>query len=114
MKNINYTNKHQKTLSIYFDTIEQRERLQQAAKSFKCSEEELGKQLILESLELLKNNSSLLKLKYIEKGGYLGSSNLLSEEEELTAMANDPEIQAEIAAMNAEFAATEMDGLENL
>jgi hypothetical protein len=36
------------------------------------------------------------------------------EEEELAAMANDPDIQAEIAAMNQEFAVTEMDGVENL
>lgn len=39
------------------------------------------------------------------------SSALLTEEEQLTAMANDPEIQAEIAAMNKEFAVAEMDGL---
>jgi hypothetical protein len=41
-------------------------------------------------------------------------SRSVSEEEELAAMAKDPEIQAEIAAMNKEFAVTEMDGLENL
>ncbi|HEY9849277.1 MAG TPA: hypothetical protein V6D28_07450 [Leptolyngbyaceae cyanobacterium] len=32
-------------------------------------------------------------------------------EEQLTEMANDANIQAEIAAINEEFAVTEMDGL---
>ena len=35
-------------------------------------------------------------------------------EEQIKEMANDPEIQAEIVAINREFAATEMDGLERL
>ena len=35
-------------------------------------------------------------------------------EEDLAAMASDPEIQAELAAINEEFAVTEMDGLEML
>lgn len=34
--------------------------------------------------------------------------------EQLVAMAIDPEIQAEITAINEEFADTEMDGLEQL
>jgi hypothetical protein len=33
------------------------------------------------------------------------------EESDLSAMANDPEIQAEIAAIGQEFAGAEMDGL---
>ena len=37
-----------------------------------------------------------------------------SIEEQIKAMANDPDIQAEIAAINAEFAVTEMDGLSSL
>lgn len=105
MTNLNYQDKNQKTLSINFDTVEQRQQLKQIAESLKCSEEELGKQFILERL----NNSPLLKLKHT-----FDLLNLLREEEELAAMANDPEIQAEIAAMNKEFAVTEMDGLENL
>lgn len=35
-------------------------------------------------------------------------------EKQLAAMANDPNIQAEIAAINEEFAVAEMDGLEGL
>lgn len=35
-------------------------------------------------------------------------------EVQLAAMASDPHIQSEIAAINEEFSATEMDGLENL
>ena len=35
-------------------------------------------------------------------------------EEDLAAMASDPDIQAEIAAINEEFAVAEMDGLEKL
>jgi hypothetical protein len=35
------------------------------------------------------------------------------DEAELSEMANDPEIQAEIAAINQEFALTEMDGLQS-
>lgn len=35
-------------------------------------------------------------------------------EEDLAAMASDPDIQAELAAINEEFAVTEMDGLEML
>ncbi|MFH7024823.1 MAG: hypothetical protein ACHBN1_05340 [Heteroscytonema crispum UTEX LB 1556] len=35
-------------------------------------------------------------------------------EEQLAAMASNRDIQAEIAAINDEFAVTEMDGLENL
>jgi hypothetical protein len=34
--------------------------------------------------------------------------------EQLAQMAKDPEIQAEIASINQEFAITEMDGLERL
>ena len=108
MTSINYQDKNPKTLSINFDTVEQRQQLKQLAESLKCSEEELGKQLILERL----NNSPLLKLEPLLEAGDL--LDLLREEEELAAMANDPEIQAEIAAMNQEFAVTEMDGLENL
>ena len=110
MTNINYADKNQRTISIAFDTVEQRQQLKQLAESLKCSEEELGKQLILERL----NNSPLVKLKDILEDGCLDLLNLLREEEELAAMANDPEIKAEIAAMNQEFAVTEMDGLENL
>lgn len=35
-------------------------------------------------------------------------------EAQIRAMANDPDIQAEIAAINEEFAVTEMDGLSGL
>jgi hypothetical protein len=35
-------------------------------------------------------------------------------EEDLAAMASDPDIQAEIAAIDEEFAVAEMDGLEKL
>ena len=35
-------------------------------------------------------------------------------EQDLAAMANDLDIQAEIAAINKEFAVAEMDGLEKL
>jgi hypothetical protein len=31
----------------------------------------------------------------------------------MAAMAEDPQVQAECAAINRDFAATEMDGLEN-
>jgi hypothetical protein len=34
--------------------------------------------------------------------------------EELSAMACDPDIQAEVVAINKEFAVAEMDGLKNL
>ena len=36
------------------------------------------------------------------------------DSEELAAMASAPDIQAELAAINEEFAVTEMDGLEML
>jgi hypothetical protein len=35
-------------------------------------------------------------------------------ESQIRAMANDPDIQSEIAAINKEFAITEMDGLSDL
>jgi hypothetical protein len=35
-------------------------------------------------------------------------------EAQIRAMANDPDIQAEIAAINEEFAVTEMDGLSGV
>ncbi|MGB5962323.1 MAG: hypothetical protein WBG73_16770 [Coleofasciculaceae cyanobacterium] len=35
-------------------------------------------------------------------------------ESQIRAMANDPDIQSEIAAINKEFAITEMDGLSGL
>ncbi len=35
-------------------------------------------------------------------------------EEQMAQMASDPEIQAELSSINEEFAATEMDGLENM
>lgn len=35
-------------------------------------------------------------------------------QQQLAAMASDPEIQAELAAIDREFAITESDGLENL
>lgn len=37
-----------------------------------------------------------------------------SKETTLAKMANDPEIRAEISAINTEYAITEMDGLEDL
>lgn len=40
------------------------------------------------------------------------NSAFLSEEEEIIAMANDPEIQAEMRAINEEFTAAKMDSLE--
>ncbi|MFE1744028.1 hypothetical protein [Coleofasciculus sp. H7-2] len=43
---------------------------------------------------------------------YMSNFDLLNEEEDLVAMASNPEIQAEIAAINQEFAVTEMDGLK--
>lgn len=33
---------------------------------------------------------------------------------ELSEMANDPEIQAELTAINQEFAVTELDGLQSI
>lgn len=41
----------------------------------------------------------------------LNSHNM---EKDLAAMANDPDIQTEIAAINKEFAVTEMDGLRKM
>lgn len=41
----------------------------------------------------------------------LNSQNM---EKDLAAMASDPDIQTEIAAIHEEFAVTEMDGLEKL
>lgn len=41
-------------------------------------------------------------------------SDFFIDESELIAMANDPEIIAEVAAINREFAVAEMDGLEGL
>jgi hypothetical protein len=35
------------------------------------------------------------------------------DEAEVSEMANDPEIQAEVKAINLEFALTEMDGLQS-
>jgi hypothetical protein len=40
------------------------------------------------------------------------STNLVSDID-LSEMANDPQIQAEIAAIESEFAITELDGLPN-
>lgn len=37
----------------------------------------------------------------------------LASDEDLALMAHDPDIQREIAAINTEFASTEMDGLES-
>jgi Protein of unknown function (DUF2281) len=41
------------------------------------------------------------------------SSQKVDWDREIVAMANDPEIQAEIAAIDTEFADTEMDGLRD-
>lgn len=56
-----------------------------------------------------------VKLSHLESlvQGQLGSHQP-REIGDLEAMANDRAIQAEIAAINAEFAVTEMDGLEGL
>lgn len=45
---------------------------------------------------------------------FTDETDSLTEDEELAAMARDPEIQAEIAAINQEFAVAEMDGLSGL
>ena len=45
---------------------------------------------------------------------FTDETDSLTEDEELAAMALDPEIQAEIAAINQEFAVAEMDGLSGL
>lgn len=41
------------------------------------------------------------------------SSQKVDWDREIVAMANDPEIQAEIAAIDTEFADTEVDGLRD-
>ncbi|MGK7902135.1 MAG: hypothetical protein AB4352_12125 [Hormoscilla sp.] len=45
---------------------------------------------------------------------FTDETDSLTEDEELAAMALDPEIQAEIAAIDKEFAVAEMDGLSGL
>jgi len=45
---------------------------------------------------------------------FTNETDSLTEDQELAAMARDPEIQAEIAAINKEFAVAEMDGLSGL
>ncbi len=62
------------------------------------------KQLPLpDQLQLLSNLSARLKP---------ARKRLVIDEAELEAMANDPQIQREIAAINADFAEMENDGLE--
>lgn len=41
-------------------------------------------------------------------------ANYEEMDEELSAMANDPDIQRELAAIQAEFAGTETDGLDEM
>ena len=53
------------------------------------------------------------KLRVQSAHGNLGN-NRATFEQQLTEMANDPDIQAELRAINQEFATTEMDGLGTL
>lgn len=73
---------------------------------------------------LLKIERSIIKLSSQEKLWLLERivrqlreeqtlTNLVSDMD-LSEMANDPQIQAEIAAIESEFAITELDGLPNL
>ncbi len=80
-------------------------------------------------LEALQNLSPLEQQEVLDFAEFLGSKretqeklrvhsdrgNLVNHratfEQQLTEMANDPAIQAELRAINQEFAATEMDGL---
>lgn len=113
---INYPDKNLKTLFINFQTVEEKQQFQRLAEILEFNDEELGKKLILSFIKKFnkifddRSVRSYLRLKL----SYSDSNIFLSQEEELTAMVNDPDTQAEIAAINQEFAVAEMDGLEGL
>lgn len=69
------------------------------------------------SKKLLDLDRSIYSLSYKEKLWLLERiARQLREfdENELLSMASDPQIQAEIASINAEFTVAEMDGLQSL
>ncbi|PZV13790.1 MAG: hypothetical protein DCF22_10095 [Leptolyngbya sp.] len=64
-------------------------------------------------LEALQNLSPLEQQEVLDFAEFLESKRKTEEKlcVQFTEMANDPDIQAELKAINQEFAATEMDGL---
>ncbi len=70
-----------------------------------------------EQLWLIERIIHNMRLKNLKEFSHITVNNILSStpesmEKQLLAMANDQAIQAELAAINQEFAYTEMDGLE--
>ena len=112
----NLPDKNLTTLFINFDTVEEKQKFQQLAEVLEFNDEELGKKLVLSFMEkfnhIFVDRSAINYLRL--KLSYSDSNIFLDEEEELAAMANDPDMQAEIASINLEFAVAEMDGLEGL
>jgi hypothetical protein len=63
-------------------------------------------------VERLPPEQLVMALNFLEQlSPTLGDRRADPDESDLSAMANDPEIQAEIAAIGQEFAGAEMDGL---
>ena len=73
------------------------------------------------TLERIETDSARLSLaeqlwlmeRLVHRIRHVGLRPLIVEESELVAMAADPAIQNEIQAIDAEFAHTEMDGLDH-
>ena len=70
------------------------------------------RELSLEEQQWLLERISRQVQKRTHAGDRLADAEYM--EEQIKEMAQDPSIQAEIAAINQEFATTEMDGLEEL
>jgi hypothetical protein len=63
-------------------------------------------------VERLPPEQLVMALNFLEQlSPTVGDRCIDPDESDLSAMANDPEIQAEIAAIGQEFAGAEMDGL---
>ncbi|GAB4276158.1 MAG: hypothetical protein Fur0025_01050 [Oscillatoriaceae cyanobacterium] len=93
---IKSSDKHPQTIFISFDTVEQRERFAEFAQMLGWKDDELGKKLLMDFLNNFKAQPYDVRPK-------LEAHRRQMWDEQLAAMAQDPQIQAEIAAINQDF-----------
>ncbi|HIK11619.1 MAG TPA: hypothetical protein IGS52_15400 [Oscillatoriaceae cyanobacterium M33_DOE_052] len=93
---IKSSDKHPQTIFISFDTVEERQRFADFAQMLGWKDEELGKELLMDFLNKFKAHPYEVRPK-------LEAHRRKIWDEQLAAMAQDPQIQAEIAAINHDF-----------
>ncbi len=93
---IKSSDKHPQTIFISFKTVEERQRFTALAQMLGWKDQELGKELLMDFMNKFKAHPYEVRPK-------LEAHRRKIWDEQLAAMAQDPQIQAEIAAINHDF-----------